>query len=958
MLTTGFDYLFGPFRLVPAQQLLLEADKAVQIGSRALQILVFLVERAGGLVSRDELVGGVWPDTVVGEGSLRVHIAALRKALRDGQNGNRYIVNETGRGYRFVTPVSRAQARAEPPSDHIRGEPTHNLPIQLGNAIGRADIVAAICGKLPRSHFVTIVGPGGVGKTTVALAVAGQLSASYADGVRFVDLGSLADPHLVPSALASVLGLEVRSENPIPSLVAALRDKRMLLVLDSCDHVIDAVSTAAVQILGGASSVDILATSREAFRAEGEHVYRLTPLKFPATSERMTAAHALTFPAVQLFVDRATACLDSFEFTDATAPAVADICRRLDGIPLAIELAAARIDTFGVQGLAGLIDRRFQLLRSGRRTALPRHQTLMATLDWSHESLSPSERTVLRRLGVFPGTFTLEAAAAIAGDTELTADHVVESTADLIGKSLVVADITGKIGRYRLLESTRAYALEKLADSADATWLARRHAEYFQSVAEQAEAELDTLPLAEWLATYSAQLHNIRAALDWAFSPAGDATVGVALTVAAVPLWMHLSLMEECRGRVAQAIGSDAAHASPEPRRDMRLFAAMGAALLYTRGPGPEIEAAWTRTLGIAESLGDTDHQLRALWGLLTNRLNNFEIRAGLTLAERFIDTASASHDPNDLLIGHRLLGGTLFFLGDQTGARRNIEHMLDGYVSTPHRSDAIRFQFDQTVRARSTLAEILWLQGFPDRANDMAKRNVAAAQSTRHVHTLCNALAQGACPIALACGDLGAAEQFIESLLDHAMRHGLARWQAWSRCFFGILGIRQGDTVRGLRMLQSALEEFPSTVFAVRYISFRGEQACAHGAVGEIAPAMEVIDDALARAEKTEERWCLAELLRIKGELMLRQGAPDAAESAARYFEQSLAWSRRQGVRAFELRAATSFARACREQGRGADAYSLLAPVYRAFDEGFETVDLGAARALLGDLASPHENG
>src|SRR5262249_46555453 len=315
----------------------------------------------GELVSKDELVARVWPDTFVEEGNLRVHIAALRRTLGDGQAGNRYVATIPGRGYRFVAPVS-ALAEPEPATPSAPPpEPAYSIPVSLTRMVGRADVVEAVVAQLPKRRFMTIAGPGGIGKTTVALAVADRLSASYRDGLRFVGLAPAADPRLVPSALASVLGVAIRSDSPIPGLMAFLKDKQMLLVLDSCERMIEAAAALAEDVFTRAAGVHVLATSREPLRAEGERVQRLLPLEVPPSSSKLTADDAVGFSAIQLFIERATASSDEFKLTDANASLVADICRRLDGIALAIELAAGRVDVLGVQGLAARLDDRFKL---------------------------------------------------------------------------------------------------------------------------------------------------------------------------------------------------------------------------------------------------------------------------------------------------------------------------------------------------------------------------------------------------------------------------------------------------------------------------------------------------------------------------------------------------------------------------------------------------------------------
>lgn len=480
---------FGPFRFFPARQLLLEGETPVRLGSRALEILAALVERPGELVSKNELMARVWPNTVVEESNLKVNVAGLRRALCEGQPRRRYIATVSGRGYRFVAPIDRAEPGTPSVPQRPAAKRLHNLPSSSTRIIGRADTIRTLLRQLQQHRLVTIVGPGGIGKTTVALAAAETCIAADEHGVRLIDLAPLADPQFLPSAVASALGLTIRSENVPAGLTACLQDKQMLIVLDSCEHVIDAVASLAEQIISSAPGVHVIATSREPLRTRGERVHRLSPLASPPGLPGLTAEQALTFPAVQLFVERAAESLENFELSDADAPAVADICRKLEGIALAIELAATRIDVFGVQGLSDLLKDRFRLLKQRSRTALARHRTLAAALDWSYEFLPEDERVILRRLSVFVGSFTLESASAIIADTTIAIPEVVEGMANLVAKSLVSADVSGAVARYRLLDTTRAYALEKLAESGEHGTLARRHAEYFLGFFERADEE-------------------------------------------------------------------------------------------------------------------------------------------------------------------------------------------------------------------------------------------------------------------------------------------------------------------------------------------------------------------------------------------------------------------------------------------------------------------------------------
>jgi predicted ATPase/DNA-binding winged helix-turn-helix (wHTH) protein len=529
--------VFGPFDLLPTRRLLLEGGKPVHLGSRALEILIALVERHGELVSKSELMARVWPDTFVEEGNLKVQVAGLRRALGDRRGSNRYLATIPGRGYRFVAPVSRTdELRLFAPPAPL--EAARQLPASITPMIDRGDSVGALTAQLPHQRFITIVGPGGIGKTTVALAVARGLIDSYEHGVRFIDLASVVDPRLAPGAFAAGLGVTIGAENPILRLSAALADKRMLLVLDNCEHVIEAAAALAVEVLNRAPGVQILATSREPLRAKGEHVHRLPSLESPPASARLTAAAALGFPAVQLFVERAAATSSAFTFGDENAPLVADICRRLDGIPLAIELAAARVDAFGVHGLAVHLRDPLQLLTGGHRPALPRHQTLRAMLDWGHELLSEPERMVLRRLAIFAGGFTLEAASAVAAGVEIARGDVIDHVANLVGKSLIAADVSGSSPCYRLLGTTRAYALEKLLESGELEQVKRRHAECARDRAKRTETERIGRPTAERLAACGRRIDDAGATQDWACSPTDSCRS--ALPASPLPAAFHL----------------------------------------------------------------------------------------------------------------------------------------------------------------------------------------------------------------------------------------------------------------------------------------------------------------------------------------------------------------------------------------------------------------------------------
>jgi predicted ATPase len=686
----------------------------------------------------------------------------------------------------------------------------------------------------------------------------------------------------------------------------------------------------------------VLATSREILRIEGEYVYRVPALDVPSQDEE--PGNMLSHSAVQLFIATTRALRSDFSPDGENLAAIAAICRRLDGIPLAIDLAATRVATLGLQQVAAGLDHRWAMLTGSRRTALPRHQTLRATLDWSYQLLPEPERLVMRRLAVFAGDFTAEAAILVAAGGEIAASEVVSSLANLVMKSLVILNAGSAIAHHRLHETTRAYALEKLAESGEFNQVARRHANYYRELFDRAEMGLDTLPTAAWLVRYGHQIGQVRAALDWAFSPTGTAEVGEALTVAAVPLWVHLSLMVECRGRVERALSGPAE--SRDARRNMQLQAALGAALFLTKGSCPEMGAAWTVALEIAEVLDDADYRLRALWGLYVDCFTGGRYRAALALAERFCSCAAKTTDPADGPLGDLQVGLVQVALGNLEGARRHIERMLDRYVAK--RSHICRFHYDQRMVAHSHYSRVLWLQGFPDQAMRSVECGVVEARASDHPASLAHALLLSACPVALFVGDLTSEERYIKAFMDLSVRHGVELWTLAGRCFAGVLLIKRGSIGAGLELLRSAFARIPQGAFTVFYTPVLAEIADALGRDGKAAEGLSIIDEALARSDSNEERWYVAELLRIKGELILREGAPQAATAAEQHFLRSLDWARRQGALSWELRTSTSLARLQHDRGRTAEAHSLLQSVYDRFSEGFDTVDLKAAKAYL----------
>jgi predicted ATPase/DNA-binding winged helix-turn-helix (wHTH) protein len=941
---------FGPFLLLAEERLLLEGDRPVRLGGRAFDILVFLIERAGEVVGKEELIARVWSPTIVEEANLKIQVSALRRALGDGQGGNRYILTVVGRGYNFVAPIRiEDPSRTRPPATLSTAK--HNLPLAVTRIIGRERAVETLISRLSRQRLVTVVGPGGIGKTTVALTVAERMVAEYEDGVWLVDLAPLGDAHLVTSAVGTALGLQIYSEDPIRGLVAALRDTRMLLLLDNCEHIIDEVARLTRALLSGAKDVAILATSREPLRVKGESEYRLGPLGSPQGLSKLTAAEAATFPVVQLFVERVAAIVEDFTLTDENAPLTVEVCRGLDGLPLAIEFAAPRVEMLGLNGLAARLKESLPLLGSRRYGRVARHRTMRAVIDWSYDTLNQDEQLFFRVLGIFSGGFTVEAAAAVAMGSAMVGIEAIDRLADLVAKSLVVADVSGTKPRFRLLETIRAYAIEILDESGERQCVARRHAEYYRNLFERAETESLARLADDWLAEYAQEIGNLRVALDWTLSARGHESTAGALTAAAVPLWMRLSLLEECRSRAQQALDALGIGAAQDPRLEMRLNAALGS----STSDASELGAAFAKALEIAQRLEDTEYQLRALRGLFSFHNASGRYRAALPFAQRFHDLTTAGTAATDRLFGERLMGVARHVVGDQTAARRHLERVFTSFAASDldvnrsqRDSHIIRFHTDLRVSARVYLARVLWLQGFSEQAVRAAEMSIEEAQANGHALSLCAALALAACPIALWVGNLAMAAKYARELLDHSRRHYLPLWSAYGSGFHSVVAIRTGHSDTGSPTSDITLGEFPAQTITFRFLTGLIELAGALTDAGRIVEGLAVVESGI---EQSEPGWLTPELQRLKGELLLMRSASAGAEAAKSLFQQALDEAHRQEMLSWELRAATSLARLLRLQEHPADAIAHLRPVYNRFTEGFGTADLIAAKQLLDEL-------
>jgi predicted ATPase/DNA-binding winged helix-turn-helix (wHTH) protein len=927
---------------------------AVPLGGRAFEVVTVLVQSASELVTKDDLMDRVWPGATVGEGTIHVHISAVRKAL--GQDRG-LLKTASGRGYRLLgswTPQQREATAARVYSSPTRtsgSQPASNFPPLITRLVGRAAACQFVRDLVSAYRVVTLTGPGGIGKTSLAVKAVRYLLPDFEDGGWIVELASLSDPGLVPSAVASALGLKLSGEISAESVARAVGGRHLVLVLDNCEHVIDAVANLAETLTRLCPRTTIVATSREVLRIDGECVYRVPPLEVPALGQA-APDYIMQYSAVELFVARTKALNAGFSPHAEDLASIAAICRHLDGMPLAIEFAAARAAVLSVQGVAAGLRDRFALLTAGRRTALPRHRTLRATLDWSYELLPETERRLLRRLAVFASGFTIDAAVAVMTDTGFDASAVLDGIANLVAKSWVALDKSGGNARWTLLETIRAYALEKLAESNESDDAQRRHAAFFHDLFAPPTSGSGSSLSDEDLARHVREIDNVRAVLDWSFSPAGDTAIGIDLTAAYAPVWRHLSLMSECRERCERALLSLEPQATANMRLRMELQITLAAAIFITMGPPEQAKALLTEALETADALKDINAQAAALSTLLAIYVLRGEYDRARIAAERIEQIAHRIDDPVSLLAAYRELGATLLTSGSPGKAQQYFERILRSPAAPGDRRSVIYYNSNDHALARAMLARALWMQGLTDQALNEARLGLKELQGTDHQLQLCPILYHGICRIATMTGDFATADREIEHLIEVATGLNAHLWETAGHFLKGKLLVERGEYAQGLLVLRDAFETGGRT-WRLSYAEFKGTLALGLAGTGRLDEALLALDDAMAAERGDGHGWYAPELIRIKGELLLQQAADQATLAAEDCFNQAAQMAGEQGALFWELRIALSVARLRVRQGRRHEARALLASVYDRFTEGFATADMQAARALLEKLPS-----
>jgi len=785
--------------------------------------------------------------------------------------------------------------------------------------------MAAVCAGLADTRLLSIVGPGGVGKTALAIACARQMAQQFPDGVCMLELGGVSNPGLVIDALAAEL--EFPSHVPYDAILAQLRGRRLLLILDSCEHLGEAPARLAEGLCAAAPGLKVLATSREALGLAGERVHTLAPLALPAEAPAgpdALAAHG----AAALFVHCAAGALDPARLGADDWHLVAEICRRLDGLPLAIELAAARVPMLGLHGVASGLGESLALLSRSRPGGEARHQSMREVLDWSYALLSPAEQRLLRCLSAWRGGFTADCARALwPGDG---AAFEPAALYNLAARSLLVCDYDGAEVAYRMLATTRLYAAGRLAREGEQPLVARAHAARCLDLMREARAARGHLGGAHWLARYAGRLADVRAALDWCFGPGGDAALGVRLAAAATLLWSELSLLDEQRVQILRALP----HAD-DAATEMALQASLGGVLVHLDSPSEQVAAAFGRAYELAHSQGDSTQLARSFSGLCVNHLLQGRYPEAMALSHAFApyrkgdkaakgEREGGAHD-----IHERMMAATLHFSGEQRQARFHAERVYRlsrgaEPADARHGPSGTAIQYDRQAASSAVLARIRWLAGHAEEAAALASSAVERAQEVEHPASTCLSLALSAIPVAFWNGDQHAAAYFTSVLCERSQVHGLKHWQSWAAQF---RALSEGNCPGSPGSLLPGPQA--ETIFTIL--------------PGLAGPAD------FARVGQGLAGWCAAELTRQKAVWMRTAGRPPAQADAV--LLQAAAIAESQGALAWLLRVALTRAQWSLGTPRAAEALGQLAAILRRFPQGFPSRDQRDAQALLEGL-------
>lgn len=927
----GREVRFGDYQFYPDRGVLLRKGSAIKIGSRARALLAALVDRPGETVSYQELMNAGWPGTHVDDANLRVQMSALRRLLDAGSPEQTYITNAPGRGYALITLATNKQTSKAAAA----GKAPVGLTSPLTTIIGRGEDVGAVIDRIGASRCVTVVGTGGIGKTRVAVEACWCMTDEASRRIVFVDLAPLSSADFVIPTIASAFSNEDGDQTSGEQrILKALRTEPTLLVLDNCEHVLDEAAALAERLLREVGGLRILATSREPFLIEGETILRLVGLAMPAHDETLsTLDEAMRFPALELLAERARSSASMVTLDDSDIPALVQICRRLDGIPLAIELAAPRIEAVGVQALASMLDEQFAILGVGRRSALPRHRTLAATLEWSFDMLGEDERNLLVTLSVFRGEFPIEAAVIVA---PMEPDVILKRLANLVTKSLVMVARTGATVSYRLLETTRAFCGPRLTERADAQSVYRRHADYCAAHLERA-IKLDgnsMIGKIERTSGLRSLVSDVRSAIDWGLHRGGDPRLAVKLIVDSGPMWLRLSMLKDYAYLIEGAIDILAHDPAFEDTDLVWLAPSMHKAWYNSLGLSERVEPMLIKAIDVARRIGDNSCLLDCLWALFGTRLTQGRYGGAVGYARQFQDVAEQSSEQAQHAIAHRIVALSMWRDGVLEEAA---QHGRVALQSNAHLTAHVQLDlmYKQGVTARANMSNLLWLTGQTDAALDLAHEAVTIGLSG-DLLGLSYGLAQTIIPLTFWVGDIEQAESLSALLVKIAVDNDYGYWAKWGKVFQSVAYRLKHGTVAP----DDAIVEHQA-----------GMEGLHRHILATILPDLPM--DWVTEHDNDERRdrphWCTAELQRVAAVQLLKAGD---IEGARAQFEYSADTAAGQGALGWELRANTNLAELDLLEGNRSAARERMSGVLGRVKQGAKTADVRNAQSLLARLS------
>ena len=885
-------FRFGRFELDVPQRRLSKDEVPVRLGARAFDLLAYLLENAGTVVSKNDLMKAAWPATTVDDVSLRVHLVGLRKILHDGVSPL-CIENIAGRGYQFVKPVTKVGEASVPQLARQR-EVVPGLPATSSKLLGRDRFVVESADLLRQSRVMTIVGPGGIGKTSAAVEVARALSGEYEE-VHFLDLATLSDGSLIASYIASKLGIGVYSDDPLPGIIQTIGENKSMLIFDNCEHIVDACADVVQQLVDGCPELSILSTSREPLRIASERVRQLSALAVPGEGE--IAATPFQFAAVELFIERTSLVSDDYRFDHPAELQIAStIVRRLDGIPLAIELAASRVADLGLEALASSLVDPIKVLRRGRRTAPPRQQTLRATLDWSYQWLSEGERNLLLQLSVFAGRFTEDAALQVATKA-IGEQEFFEALDGLTSKSLV--SVFRADSHFRLLETTREYASTKLAESDDARGPRLAHALYVRDKLRKAQLDWESMQTAAWMGSYGEIISDIRSALSFCFRD-GDASVGVEISATSGIVWTQLGLMSEHLKVVERALVQIVGTESASQAIESQLRSTYAAILFHVKSgtADDQVIHEFRKAAVLAEQAKDQTLTLRAHSGVTAMLTVHGKYHEATDIAlnlERMFGVISNA-------ASSRIICHNAHYLGKHDLTRRMAKLALDGVAGSNRTSSTSGASYDQKTTALMLLAKTAWIEGAANTAEAYLEEAVTEALILDQATSTCMLLATSAFPVYSGLGKQEAASSHLALLHEISTKHSLSRWKNWAS---------------GYDLVASPDNPVDTDAigrhFAGTTIGPQLENMC-------VLAGIQVDERLLDFALSGHAGWCRAELYRIKGELSLAAGD----HKARQWMVQGRELAIEQGAVLWELRCAVSLAHCDQAEERDFDGDAL----------------------------------